>query len=217
MSQPVQSIQIPLFPLPVVVFPGEALPLHVFEDRYKEMLQFCLATTPPRLIGINLVSEGKEITPIGCAVRIDRIVNQYPDGRVDVLTVGTERYELERMVRTKTFAEGMVRFLPDSRATEPIKNQQKAIALHGKLLELVKGSPPTHNFSEDAAVSYALAHDAGLEMQDRQALLELRAEQERIDFLIEYFHRILPTVLEREELQERIRANGYFRKFLSPL
>jgi len=204
--------RIPLFPLPVVVFPGEPLPLHIFEPRFIELINYCLADpSESRLFAIAMTE--KQLRPIGCAVRVERVMQRYDDGRTDLIVVGERRYEMRGIIREKSYPEIEVAFFEDlSLPGHPLQLEQ-AVTLHARLVELAKGHTPAMYYPEGAANSYVLAHEAGLDIAQRQILLEMRREEDRLNYLIAYYRETIPVLAEREEIQERIRANGFFRKF----
>src|SRR6476660_3378912 len=91
---PFRSMKIPLFPLDLVLFPGVPLPLHIFEQRYREMIAECMASSAP--FGI-VRAQRDGLTVIGCTARIVRVLHKYPDGRSDILTQGVDRFEIEQL------------------------------------------------------------------------------------------------------------------------
>jgi ATP-dependent Lon protease len=205
--------RIPLFPLPAVVFPGEPLPLHIFEPRFKELVGYCLADpTETRLFAIAM-TENRQLRPIGCGVRIERVVRRYDNGELDIVVVGERRYEMKQLLREQSYPEVEVEFFDDlSLPGHPLQLEQ-AVTMHARLIELVKGKTPSMYYPEGAANSFILAHEAGFDLAQRQRLLEMRREEHRLDYLIAYYKEVIPVLAEKEEIQERVRANGYFRRF----
>lgn len=212
-SQP--GLIIPLFALPTNVFPGESLPLHIFEDRYKALVAYCL--DGPRVgklrpFGISLASEDN-LEDIGCAVLIERVVSQYEDGRLDIVTMGRERYRTRRVIREKEYPEIEIDHFGDSTPTGTDESADVAITLYMKVIELAKGEPPKGNVERAPGLSFQLAHNSGLESGERQVLLEMTSEEDRLQHLIKYYRALIPVLSWREDVQGRIRANGHFRKF----
>src|SRR5690349_24929038 len=101
---------LPLFPLQVVLLPGSELPLHIFEDRYKEMIGEVLREK--REFGVVLASE-KGIVNTGCTATVDRVLREYPDGRMDILTRGRRRFEILLLNEERPFLRGAVEFFDD--------------------------------------------------------------------------------------------------------
>lgn len=207
---------LPLFPLPLVIFPGEVIPLHIFEERFKELVRSCIGpeldTEHGSPFGISL-TEQRSIRSIGCAVRVERILKVYPDGKLDIAVVGTTRYEMVSLSQEKSYPEIAVRYFDDDADVVDHQNREHVIATHIRLIELVKGRPPHLNYPADAQLSFVLAHEAGLDLPQRQLLLEMRSENERLQYLMQYYQSLIPSLEEQSDVQERIRANGFLRRF----
>lgn len=207
------KVRIPLFPLPAVVFPGEPLPLHIFEPRFKELIGYILAEpSETRLLAIAM-TENKQLRAIGCGVRVERVVRRYDNGELDIVVVGERRYEMKQLHKELSYPEIDVAYFDDlSLPGHPLQLEQ-AVTMHARLIELVKGKTPSMYYPEGAANSFILAHEAGLDLGQRQILLEMRREEHRLDYLIAYYREVIPVLAQREEVQERVRANGFFRRF----
>lgn len=204
----------PLFALPTNVFPGEALSLHVFEDRYKALVEYCLEgqkLKKLRPFGISLASD-EELKDIGCAVLIERVIARHEDGKIDIMTMGRERYRTRRIIRQKIYPEIEVDYFGDTDESSLAETADIAITLFMKMIELAKGEPPKGNLTHVPRLSYRLAHSSGLEAGERQVLLEMTSEEERLLHLIKYYRNLIPVLTWREDVQGRIRANGHIRK-----
>src|SRR3569832_176450 len=101
---------LPLFPLEVVLMPGGHLPLHIFEERYKEMVGEALRDKSE--FGIVLVT-GKGLAEIGCTATIEGVLKEYPDGRLDIVTIGRRRFEILLVNEERDFLRGAVEFFDD--------------------------------------------------------------------------------------------------------
>lgn len=198
-----------------MVFPGEQLPLHIFEEKYKQMVGSCLAHGSERRsapFGI-LLAEGEYVAGVGCAVTVSRVLERYEDGRLDILTIGERRFKVIDLHREKIFVEATIQYFDDP-GGESVPNQlvQRAMALQGKILELVKHKTPNLQLDATGRASFVLAHYAGLQNKERQELLEMTNEEQRLTALIQHYEKILPTVLERDDLRSLITMNGQVRK-----
>src|SRR3990170_5299180 len=100
--------RIPLFPLDLVLFPGVSLPLHIFEPRYKLMTQHCL---DERLEFGVILTRSDGIAPVGCTAEIAELVKRYPDGRMDILTMGRSRYRIQEVFEEKPYLEGQIEYV----------------------------------------------------------------------------------------------------------
>ncbi|NDC37317.1 MAG: hypothetical protein EBZ48_04610 [Proteobacteria bacterium] len=216
-SAPQNSVEtLPLFPLPLAIFPGELIPLHIFEERFKDLVRDCIGpeldTENGTHFGISL-TEQRSIRPIGCAVRIERVLKAYPDGKLDIAVVGTTRYEMVSIVQEKSYPEITVRFFFDEPGITDFHKREHVIATHIRLIELAKGRPPHLNYPSEADLSFILGHEAGLDLPQRQALIEMRSENARLDYLMQYYQSVIPALEERVDVKERIQANGFLRRF----
>jgi hypothetical protein len=139
-----QPVLLPLFPLQVVLLPGAELPLHIFEDRYKEMIGEVLRGNLAfgREFGVVLASE-KGIVNIGCTATVEQVLRQYPDGRMDLLTRGRRRFEIVRLNDERAFLRASVDFFDDD-VSEPAtpEIQKRAIDGYSQLQALSESTPP---------------------------------------------------------------------------
>ena len=211
------QVTLPLFPLPLVVFPGEPLPLHIFEERYKALITWCLEGErlgEQRRFGVSKVTD-EGLAAVGCAVVIEQVRQRYPDGRYDIITVGQQRYELLSAVRERVWPEGEIRWFDDDPDDTDQTLIDRTVALHTRLIELVRGEPPRYSYAGLRDLAFVLGHEAGLDVGERQRLLELRTERARLAALVTYYEGILPRLAEREDVARRIRSNGHIPRGLA--
>jgi uncharacterized protein len=178
---------LPLFPLGhTVLFPGVALPLHVFEERYRELVRSLveLPEGTPRRFGVVAIRQGWEVGEdaaralhdVGCAAELRR-VSRYPDGRYDIVTVGTDRFRLESVERsTRPYLVGAVRWLPPEPPTDVTGPAAAVAALYADYVRAAAGlqARPAETAElpdEPGPLSYAVAAGAVLTLEDRQSLL----------------------------------------------
>ena len=201
---------LPLFPLGLVLYPGERLPLHIFEPRYRDLLRDCLAEEKP--FGIVLADEG-DLAGVGCTARIKRVINRYDDGRADILVGGEERFRLGPLYEESSYLTADVETFQEPE--EPLQQdaRERVITQHMKLLELAGHTVRPSFYQDEPRLSYVLAQNAGLDAQQKQRVLEMLTENERIRFLAEHFQALLPQVEQQEEVRRRIRSNGHFKDF----
>ena len=132
---------LPLFPLQVVLLPDAELPLHIFEDRYKEMIAEVLRDKIE--FGVVLANE-RGIVNTGCTAMIERVLREYPDGRLDILTVGRRRFEIERVNEERSFLRGEVDYFDDDDDDDPLPEDEfraRAIAGYNELRALTADPP----------------------------------------------------------------------------
>ncbi len=200
---------LPLFPLQAVVYPGERLPLHIFEKRYQQLIDDC--DDKGMSFGIPTYIDKK--LEYGTEVRLDKIAKKYPGGESDVVCVGTKIFKIENFYQQfpgKLYAGGDVVFLEDTDvgAEELQEELLKNIAI--LYVELTIDNPPVFNIP---FVSYQVAHKVGLTLHQEYHLLKLRSEFERLNYLLGHLKITIPVVREMNKAREVIKMNGHFRNF----
>ena len=197
----------PLFLLPTVALPGELVPLHVFEERYKTMVEECLQGE--RQFGILWLSDDG-LREVGCAVRIERVLERLEDGRINVLVRGTRPFRVLERQSHLAYPAGVVEFVED-RAEEPDSQLQEGA--HEAYAELVQRAtdrtPEESEVSEMSAYAMAATVDFGLDA--KQGLLDLRSEKARLRLVTRLFRAAMKRLDLVERAQERARSNGKIR------
>ena len=211
---------IPLFPLSIVVFPGQPVPLHIFEERYKEMIADCESAPSGEYgpFGISLASEGKKVESIGCTVVIDEIGQKYPDGSFDIVGTGRRRYLTRETYGDRAYATARVEYFDDDEEEEDTALVSALGERLSQLAELVSGSvegdsagqpaEPDENAIGPQQGSFAIAARSVPDAGKRQQLLEMTSENSRLQFLIDHLDGILPALRSRIEEQRRAKSNG---------
>jgi Lon protease-like protein len=216
---------LPLFPLDVVLFPGTPLPLHIFEPRYKELITECLDNKTR--FGIvrakaeqaddsdeeTSVEDGAEqgeeqaLADVGCTAEIVAVTKTYPDGRMDIVTEGRERFEVLDVDEQRSFLRAEVLYFEDEAGDAAAEDVARAVKLHGEILAIAgaKQSLP----EELKQVSFHLAGSLPLDLDFKQALLEMRSESKRIEAVITAFEAILPKLRRTVQLRQRAGGNGH--------
>ncbi len=201
---------LPLFPLSLVLLPTTPLPLHIFEDRYKEMMGRLI---PERgEFGVVLAKDGGLVN-VGCTATVERVVRRYPDGRLDLVAVGRRRFQIISLDEEKTYLQAEVEFFNDDDASPaPPALQQQAIAEYDRLrVAETEMSAETPRIGEPQ-LSFQLAQAID-DLDYRQALLVMRSEKERLVYLIQslpgYIHK-----RERIALAKRVGPrNGHAKHY----
>ncbi|MBB6626324.1 LON peptidase substrate-binding domain-containing protein [Nocardioides sp. KIGAM211] len=179
------SDALPMFPLNAVLFPGVSVPLTVFEDRYRALVHHLLRVSNPeeRVFGSVGIREGYEVGDhgaqslfrVGCRVQLTE-VESHPDGTFDIVAVGLERIELERLETTGTFPVGHVVDRPEAPAYVPdevLDAARATFTAYRMALTDIRSDPYTGSLPKDPTyLSWTLAAVAPLPLQERQALLE---------------------------------------------
>ncbi len=201
---------IPIFPLAIVVFPGESLNLHIFEPRYKELITDCFAEKKP--FGIPTVIKSS-VAEMGTLVEIEEIVAVHPDGKMDIKTKGIKVFSILELVKSipdKLYSGAIVSYPENEIVNETllIKKLLASIFELHRLLEVKKDFKKTSS----ELLSYDLAHHAGLSLEEEYELLGLFKEQFRIGYLKSHLSKVLPIVAGMETLKEKIQLNGHFKE-----
>lgn len=202
--------KVPLFPLGLVLYPGEHLPLHIFEPQYKKMINECLEED--KVFGIVLMAEGK-MARTGCSSRIERVLNRYEDDRMDIVVVGEDRFRILQLSSEKEYLTAEVEWIVEPEEELDREKKERAITQHMRLLELAGRTVRPTAYQGVRHVSYFLGANAGLQPQQKQKMLEMLTENERIAFLTDHFESLLPRVEKQEELRRLIQSNGHFKDF----
>jgi Lon protease-like protein len=205
-------VTVGLFPLNLVLFPLTQVPLHIFEPRYRELIQESL--TDGTEFGINLVEQG-HLHQVGCMARVVDVTEQYEDGRMDVVIEGTWRFRLLEVEEgPKPYVVGHVERVDD----EPMPIDPTLVAdctnLHNQIVDLVYGNAEHRVDPEelgDLSPSFLIAPKAGLASDQKQTLLEMTSENARLELLREHLAMMVPTVRKAEIMQRIIRSDGYSR------
>jgi Lon protease-like protein len=204
--------ELPLFPLGVVLLPGAVLPLHIFEERYKEMIAEVERQTAERQNGeFGVVfANDKGMSSIGCVAAIEEVLRRYPDGRLDILTRGRRRFEVLFVDESRNYLQASVVDYPDEDlAPADPALRERVFDLWKNLIQL------EHNAAVGSAVD-ANRNDLSFFVGDsipvlefRQNLLVMRGERQRLEAIADF----LPRYLERESISRHIRRvaplNGF--------
>lgn len=200
---------VPIFPLGIVVYPGEHLNLHIFEPRYKQLINECFAEAKP--FGIPTVLNNA-VSETGTLVQITEIVEVYEDGKMDVRTKGLQVLRILELVKSipdKLYSGAIVNY-PKNRDTAPAALRQKVLAAVRELHHFLN---VTKDFkkADNSLTSYDVAHHAGLSLEEEYELLVLLHEAQRLEYLKRHLAKVMPIVSGMETLKEKIQLNGHFK------
>lgn len=201
-----------LFPLNLVLFPGVRLPLHIFEPRYKALINECLERGVR--FGINLSDDG-HLHPIGCSATVVEVVTRHADGRMDIIVEGTGRYNLLEIVPSDApYAVGTVEEYHDASSAYDGELLHGVLESYNRVVTMVYGlSAPTYSSEEIQDMpSFAMAPKSGLSTSQKQMLLEMQDETLRLVLLKEHYRDVLPAVKRAEAIQRVVRNDGYLRR-----
>ena len=204
---------LPLFPLPLVVFPGEQLNLHIFEPRYKQLVRE--AEQNGTTFGIPAFID-EQVMEVGTEIRLLSIEKQHDHRKKEMRTEGIQPFrilEFYRQAPNKLYAGADIRREENRDGGDPIV-VVKILELAADLFELLnvnKKLPVPEQF-----YAFDIAHHVGFSLQQEYAFLCLPDETQRQAFMLEHLERMLPAAREMERLRERARMNGHFKNIIPP-
>jgi Lon protease-like protein len=197
----------PLFPLALVALPGELIPLHIFEARYKTMMNECLQSEGE--FGILWLSDDG-LRENGCAVEIDRVLERLDDGRMNILIRGTRPFRVLERREHLPYPAGTIEFLVDRE--EPV-DEGLLSAAHEVYADLVKRATDREADPDELAAmgAYAMAATVDFGLDAKQGLLDLRSENARLRLVTRLFRAALKRLDFVDRAQARARSNGKVR------
>lgn len=200
---------LPIFPLNIVVYPGENLNLHIFEPRYKQLIAECLAGK--KMFGIPAVIKDK-VQEYGSMVEIIELSKQYENGEMDIKTKGISVFRILEVIQEipeKLYSGAIVNY-PDNYNEGVPGLMRKVMASIRELHQLLKVEKDFKK--EDTELStYEVAHHIGLSIEEEYELLHLLDERQRQVYLDRHLKKVLPLLAEMELLKEKIKLNGHFK------
>jgi uncharacterized protein len=200
---------IPIFPLGIVVYPGEDLHLHIFEPRYKQLINECHAAKKP--FGIPTVIDNK-MQDNGSMVEIAELSKVYDNGEMDIKTRGVKVFRILEVIKElpdKLYSGAIVNY-PDNHEKGIPEIMRKIMTSIRELHQLLKVNK---DFKKpDSAINvYELAHHVGLSLEEEYELLNLLDERQRQEYLKRHLAKVIPMLTGMELLKEKIKLNGHFK------
>lgn len=202
---------LPFFPLKLVAFPGEELNLHVFEQRYQDLLE----DVENHGISFGICVFTDQLSGYGTEVILEKVKKRYEDGRMDIQTRGVRVFKIlsfDNPAEGKLYAGGNVSYLKDESVVTEVQHHEFIFYLR-EMLHLLNFEV---EFDPLKVNSFTFAHKLGLRLEEELELLQMESESERTDFLIRHFKRMIPVIKAVESAKEKIKLNGHF-KYLDPL
>ncbi len=211
------EIEIPLFPLNVVLFPHSKIPLYIFEERYKKMIGDCINNGS--VFGINFFSE-KNIHTTGCSAEVDEVTERLANGEMNIIVKGVRRYEIVSYeLSLEGYYSGKIEYFDDQTGGYDKVKMEKAVKIYNDLVEIVyKGSVKKIDLSDikwfggNRSITFSMAEKSGLSLVERQKLLETDSEDKRLDFMLKYFEEVIPKVKEADKISNIIKSDGYIQQ-----
>jgi Lon protease-like protein len=196
--------EIGLFPLGIVLLPTEVVPLHIFEERYKELIGECVELE--RDFGLVYADEDG-VRETGTRARVADVLEQFDDGRLNVLVEGGERFHVERLTRGRSFMTAEVEPVEDDWG-EPDEEAAERATEAFRALAAVAGSEAEVPDAQSERLSFTVAARVEIAVEAKQELLELRSENARLERLRELLDATREGILAARRLAEHAKTNG---------
>lgn len=207
-------MKLPIFPLQLIVFPGEQLNLHIFEQRYRDLFNE-LRKHEELFFGIPPVINN-EIYGVGTKLKLLQVVKDYPNGEMDIVAEGIEVFSINKVFPqhlNKAFAGADVEIIENDGSYNLIKFETVK-SLYNQFQSLMPQKKEIKNILANI-YSFQIAHFSGLNELQKLELLGTPSEEERQEFMMEHFEKIIPSMQSIQETQKRILANGHFKNLKS--
>lgn len=200
---------IPIFPLGIVVYPGESLNLHIFEPRYKQLINECFTLKKP--FGIPTVIENK-MQDYGSLMDIKEITTVHDNGEMDIKTEGSKVFRILEVIKEvpdKLYSGAIVNYPDTLEEGNPdlMRRVVNSIRELHKLLHISKDFKK----ADTELKCFDVAHHVGLSLEEEYEMLHLLDERQRQEYLKRHLTKVIPLVAEMEQLKEKIKLNGHFK------
>ncbi len=200
-----EPLELGLFPLGLVILPGERIPLHIFEPRYRALVADCTLESRPFVIALG---SDDGIARIGCTATIDSLVRRFDDGRMNIVVEGGERVEILEQTGGRPYVTARVKALPDDDPSSDPDVQAETRDRFRRLSETIVGAAHDPRAREGTPLSYAIAGAIEIDAVIKQGLLESLSERDRLDMVDEILDRALDGVSRQEIALARAQSNG---------
>ncbi len=199
--------EFPLFPLGIVALPGELIPLHIFEERYKTMMNECLLGE--REFGIVWLSDDG-LREVGCAMQIEQVLERMEDGRMNLVARGTRPIRVLERQSHLPYPAGVIEFVADR---DDVTDPDLIESAHAAYAELVRRATDRDPDAEELEqmTAYAMAATVDFGLDAKQGLLDLRSENARLRLVTRLFRAALKRLDFVDRAQARARSNGKVR------
>ena len=197
--------EIGLFPLNLVLLPGEQAPLHIFEPRYRELIGECLDEN--REFGLVL-EDDEGMRDVGTRAGVIEVLDRFPDGRLNVVVEGRDRFRLLELTEGRSFTTAEVTEIEDDDGETPSDDEvEEILAAYERVLTAAEAELEELDLSAES-IAYQIAARVDLGTEVKQGLLELRSERERVIRLAPMLNRAADAVEREREIRERASGNG---------
>lgn len=208
---------LPIFPLGVVLLPKMTMPLHIFEERYKNMVNECMERNEP--FGL-VYFDGKQIHKVGCTAQLIEVLKHYEDGRMDIVVQGEQRFYMDQIDDSHACLMSSIFYIDDME--ESVSDEDEAL-IH-KITNLLKylnklsgrmGDDARFDGVDLKRLSFIVPGAEGFTMEERQRFLEMTSTRERIEKGLRVLEKVISRVKINREVLEIIGGNGHVKAFLA--
>lgn len=202
-------MKLPFFPLQSIFFPGETVPLHIFEDRYKQLIKDC--RDEAITFGIPVYINNDMV--FGTEVQLVEVVNSYEGGEMDVTCVARQVFRIktfDNQMEGKMYAGGEIEFIENINDSSLAKREKVLNKIY-ELYELM--DVPFTKMPVDKFHSYVLIHKMGLSFEQEYELLQMSKESERLNYIESHLQTTISVLNEVDRTKKTIKMNGDFRNF----
>ena len=193
-----------LFPLGIVLLPSEQIPLHIFEDRYQELIAECLELEQE--FGL-VFADDEGLREVGTRAAVTEVLDRFEDGRLNIVAEGRERFRLVELTEGRSFQTGIVEEIADEADGADQADTERALELYHELVELT-GAVVEEPRIDVPQLSFELAGRFELAAELKQRLLQLTSERMRMKLLVELLAGAAAAVAREQEIAERAQRNG---------
>jgi Lon protease-like protein len=198
-------LEIGLFPLELVLLPGERVPLHIFEDRYRELIGECLSDG----IEFGLILENEDgLREVGTSTAVVELIDTFEDGRMNVLVEGRGRFRVVALTEGRSFQTAEVEALEDDGETPTGDEVEQALSVFRRLVAVAEADEIEQPQPSSPDLSFELASRVDFGHELKQELLELRSERRRLRRLSELLEQAVAALTREREVRERASGNG---------
>ncbi len=203
---------LPLFLLSTIVFPGSAIPLHIFEERYKQLINESWRSKKP--FGISLSADGK-LYDVGCIVEIADVMTRYDDGKMDIIITGSRRFKMNHFSSgEKPYFIAEAEYYDDDETAISQLLLSNAIHLFNKIAKGITSTSIKQIFISEldkVMPSFQIALKSGLTLEQKQKLIESKSENSRLEMLLAHLNTLNLIVEEADIANAIIKNDGYFQ------
>ena len=187
--------------------PGSDLPLHIFEPRYKVMIARCLHE---QLEFGMILAANQAVAGVGCTAEIVKKLRDYPDGRMDILTKGRAVFHLRDLLDEKDYYEGAVEYVADTVPAQDLQQEARLVEVFEKCHTLLFSRPwMDSDAHEPETLAYRMASLLPMKLENRQALLEMRSQHDRREFVLHWMESFLPLLIAQHRVRGRAGDKDY--------